>query len=181
MLLITLGAYGKGTTEKPSIAEAAKLTGTSTGTIKKAKRVKKKAVKAVKKAVLKGELTVNAADKIAKLPKSEQRKAAKGGAKSLKAKADSLKKPLPRGGLAADAIRAEREVEEEARHEAEARAHAKEIVTEAVNVKIHERLKATFEASLSELETMAAYTSGLTPKAVLKWALDIIEADRKAN
>jgi len=112
MWLVKVGKFnGQVAHGEPSIAEAAKLTKTSTATIKRAKRVKKSGIKTVQNAVIEGSLSVNEGAKLSKLNKKEKRKAARGGVKSMKEKAASLSpKPKARGGLAADQL-SEREDE----------------------------------------------------------------------
>lgn len=77
--------------------EAAKLLKVSTRSIQKARKVQKNAAKPVQKLVREGKVSLNAAEKIATLPKQRQREISRGGAEAI----NKAAKPRPRGGLAA--------------------------------------------------------------------------------
>jgi ParB-like chromosome segregation protein Spo0J len=72
--------------------------------VQRAASVASKAAKPVKALVKAGKVSLRAAEAVAKLPKARQRTLAKRGASAIVEAA----RPIPRGGLAAEAMRAER-------------------------------------------------------------------------
>lgn len=74
-------------------SEAAKLMNVSTDSVKQAKEIVNNAVEPVQSAVLAGNVSLNTAATIAKLPKSRQRKAAAKGPEGIKAAAKRVTAP----------------------------------------------------------------------------------------
>jgi len=179
MMLMELGGISAGAESRdPSIAQAAKMSRTSTGTIKRAKNVKAKAVKKVKKAVLAGKLTVHEAAKIAKLPKAKQQKIARGGIKAMKA----ASKPLPRGGLAADAIRRKQAEAEKDNGERETKHTWEQSSDHSLLEDAFTTLEKSFTKRLEELtngvDSDGPFTT--TPQAIMDWLLKVLHDNQKA-
>jgi ParB-like chromosome segregation protein Spo0J len=90
---------GEGVTEE----DAARAMKVSTGSVKRARRVKQRGSEKLQKAVRKGKVRVSAAAQLTRLPKEEQEKILRRGSKAVKSAARDIRAPAQaRGGLAAD-------------------------------------------------------------------------------
>ncbi|HEY0983322.1 MAG TPA: hypothetical protein VGE80_14425, partial [Schlesneria sp.] len=88
---LKLGANQHSSIELPSTQTAAARLNVSVATVKRARKVKEKAVPEITAAVESGEVTVGAAAGVAELPVDEQSKLAAEGPKAIRAKAASLR------------------------------------------------------------------------------------------
>ena len=88
---LKLGANQHSSIELPSTQAAAARLNVSVATVKRARKVKEKAVPEIAAAVESGEVTVAAAAGVSELPVDEQSKLAVEGPKAIKAKAASLR------------------------------------------------------------------------------------------
>ena len=95
----SLSAERLGSTEAASVAYAAQLTGSSVGSINRAKAVQRLGEESLIKAVEQGTVSVKAAERVARLPKDEQRAAVASGLAAVHAaahKATPKKSSAPR-------------------------------------------------------------------------------------